>query len=178
MLSVSDRQFSSGFPRTGICTGPIFCETTLTWQTLSRSAGSRSSRTRSTTGPTSAMSTAPPSAALRCCRSLPPRTAALPNCNLHPCFSSLTLATCRLVPGTNRHAFACHSASVLWRLFACCHASLATRQFYASGKSADPSVAAGDVVQLAATWEAFKLHESIMGISVEVRAGVTCSIGL
>ena len=42
-------------------------------------------------------------------------------------------------------------------------------QFYASVKSADPSVAAGDVVQLSSTWEAFQLHESIMAISVEVR---------
>jgi len=42
-------------------------------------------------------------------------------------------------------------------------------QFYASVKSADPSVAAGNVLQLANTWEAFRLHDSIMAISVEVR---------
>ena len=42
-------------------------------------------------------------------------------------------------------------------------------QFYASVKSADPSVAAGNVLQLANTWEAFQLHDSIMAISVEVR---------
>jgi len=42
-------------------------------------------------------------------------------------------------------------------------------QFYASVKSADPSVAAGNVLQLANTWEAFRLHESIMAISVEAR---------
>ena len=42
-------------------------------------------------------------------------------------------------------------------------------QFYASVKSANPSVAAGNVLQLANTWEAFQLHDSIMAISVEVR---------
>ena len=42
-------------------------------------------------------------------------------------------------------------------------------QFYASVKSAEPSVATGNVLQLANTWEAFRLHDSIMAISVQVQ---------